>query len=112
MVYDQNYFNCSTLLDGIVYSKLRLSGLDKKNQLMEAVQKQLNASLRVVLGVKISDKVSINELHSMTNILTFNQIAIQSTQRLTWNILNDKSKRLKGFHAILEKTQELRKKDS
>jgi hypothetical protein len=39
-------------------------------------------------------------------MLTFNQIAIQSTQRLTWNILNDKSKGLKGFHAILEKPQE------
>jgi hypothetical protein len=104
------------LLDGIVYSKaryclplfskLRLSSQDKKNQWMEAVQKQLNASLRVVLGVKLSDKVSVNELHSMTNMLTFNQIAIQSTQRLTWNILNDKSKGLKGFHSILEKPQE------
>jgi hypothetical protein len=72
------------LLDGIVYSKaryclplfskLRLSGQGKKNKWMEAVQKQLNAALRVVLGVKLSDKVSINELHSMTNMLTFNQI--------------------------------------
>jgi exonuclease III len=104
------------LLDGIVYSKaryclplfskLRLSSQDKKNQWMEAVQKQLNASLRVVLGVKLSDKVSVNELHSMTNMLTFNQIAIQSTQGLTWNILNDKSKGLRGFHSILEKPQE------
>jgi hypothetical protein len=68
---------------------------------MEAVQKQLNAALKVVLGVKLSDKVSINELHSMTNMLTFNQIAIQSTQKLTWNIVNDK-----GFHSILEKPQE------
>jgi hypothetical protein len=104
------------LLDGIVYSKaryclplfskLRLSEQDKKNFSMEAVQKQLNAALRVVLGVKLSDKVSINELHSMTNMLTFNQIAIQSTQKLTWNIVNDKSKGLKGFHSILEKPQE------
>jgi hypothetical protein len=62
---------------------------------LEAVRKQLNASLRVVLGVKLSDKVSVNEMHSMTNMLTLNQIAIQSTQRLTLNILNDKSKGLK-----------------
>jgi hypothetical protein len=104
------------LLDGIVYSKaryclplfskLRLSVQDSKNYCMEAVQKQLNAALRVVLGVKLSDKVSINELHSMTNMLTLNQIAIQSIQKLTWNIVNDKSKGLKGFHVIPERPQE------
>jgi hypothetical protein len=59
---------------------------------MEAVQKQLNAALRVVLGVNISDKVSINDLHSRTSMLTFNKIAIQATQKLTWNIMSDKSK--------------------
>jgi hypothetical protein len=100
------------LLDGIVYSKaryclplfskLRLSDQDKKNQWTEAVQKQLNTALRVVLGVNLSDKVSTNELHSMTNMFTFNQIAIQSTQKITWNIVNDKSKGLKGFHSILK----------
>jgi hypothetical protein len=102
------------LLDGIVYSearyclplfsKLRLSVQDSKYYCMEAVQKQLNAALRVVLGVKLSDKVSINELHSMTNMLTLNQIAIQSIQKLTWNIV--KSKRLKRFHVIPERPQE------
>jgi hypothetical protein len=101
------------LLDGIVYSqvryclplfsRLRFSDEDPKNCYMEAVQKQLNAALRVVLGVKISDKVSIYDLHSMTNMLTFNQIAIQATQKLTWNIMSDKSKGLKGFYGSLEK---------
>jgi hypothetical protein len=38
--------------------------------------------------------VSINDLHSKTNMLTYNQIAIQGTQKLTWNIMSDKSKGL------------------
>ena len=42
----------------------------------------------------------------MTNMLTLNQIAIQSIQKLTWNIVNDKSKGLKGFHVIPERPQE------
>jgi hypothetical protein len=79
------------LLDGIVYSqaryclplfsRLRFSDEDPNNHYIKAYQKQLNAALRVVLGVKISDKVSINDLHRRTNMLTFNQIAIQAPQK-------------------------------
>jgi hypothetical protein len=39
-------------------------------------------------------------------MLTYNQIAIQATQKLTWNIMSDKCKGLKGVYGSLEKPHE------
>jgi hypothetical protein len=95
------------LLDGIVYSVIRyclplFSGVrlchsDQHSKGPDSIQKQLNCALRVVLNVKLVDKVSIVKLHEETKTLTFNQIAIESMRKLVLTILKNESKGLKDF---------------
>jgi hypothetical protein len=95
------------LLDGIVYSVIRyclplFSGVrlchsDLHSGGPDSIQKQLNCALRVVLNVKLVDKVSIVKLHEQTKTLTFNQIAIESIRKLVLTILKNESKGLKDF---------------
>jgi hypothetical protein len=53
--------------------------------------------IRVVLNVKMVDKVSIVKLHEETKTLTFNQPAIESMRKLVLTILKNESKGLKDF---------------
>jgi hypothetical protein len=95
------------LLDGIVYSviryclplfsKVRLSKSDMYSGGPDSVQKQLNSALRVVLNVKLVDKVSIMKLHEQTKTLTFNQLAIEYMRKLVMTIMKNESRGLKDF---------------
>jgi hypothetical protein len=53
----------------------------------KSVQVEINNALRVALGYKMDDRISIKDLHEKTNSLTYNQLVIQATQRLTEAIL-------------------------
>jgi hypothetical protein len=71
--------------------------LNNKNNIQHSVQKQLNCALRVVLNVKLVDKISIVKLHEETKKLTFNQLAIESMRKLVLTIMNNESRGLKDF---------------
>jgi hypothetical protein len=58
--------------------------------------KKWNA-LRLALGVKKMDHISVEELLDRTNYLSYNQLVIQATQRLTSSIIKGDCKGLKGF---------------
>jgi hypothetical protein len=95
------------LLDGLVhssvryclalYGSMRLSELDPKGQGTCKVQVQVNNALRLALGVKKMDHISVEDLLERTNSLSYNQLVIQSTQRLTSSILKGDCKGLKDF---------------
>jgi retron-type reverse transcriptase len=95
------------LLDGLVhssvryclalYGSMRLSELDQKSQWPCKVQVQVNNALRLALGVKKMDHISVEELLDRTNSLSYNQLVIQATQRLTSSIIKGDCKGLKGF---------------
>jgi hypothetical protein len=84
------------LLDGLIhssvryclalYGSMRLSELDPKGQGPCKVQVQVNTALRLALGVKKMDHISVEDLLERTNSLSYNQLVIQSTQRLTSSI--------------------------
>jgi hypothetical protein len=75
---------------GICHSDLHIGGPD-------SVQKQLKCALRVVLNVKLMDKISIVKLHEETKTLIFNQLAIESMRKLVLTIMNNESRGLKDF---------------
>jgi hypothetical protein len=51
------------------------------------VQVQVNNALRLALGVKKMGHISVEELLDRTNSLSYNQLVIQATQRLTSSII-------------------------
>jgi hypothetical protein len=79
------------------YGSMRLSELDQKSQGPCKVQVQVNNALRLALGVKKMDHISVEELLDRTNSLSYNQLVIQATQRLTSSIIKGDCKGLKGF---------------
>jgi hypothetical protein len=76
---------------------MRLSELDPKGQGPCKVQVQVNNALRLALGVKKMDHISVEELLDRTNCLSYNQLVIQATQRLTNSIIKGDCKGLEGF---------------
>jgi hypothetical protein len=80
-----------------LYGSMRLSELDQKSQGPCKVQVRVNNALRLALGVKKMDHISVEELLDRTNSLSYNQLVIQATQRLTSSIIKGDCKGLKGF---------------
>jgi hypothetical protein len=95
------------LLDGLVhssvryclplYGSMRLNEIDLKSLGPCRVQVQINNALRLALGVRKIDHISVEELLDRTNSLTYNQLVIQATQRLTSSIIKGDCKGLKDF---------------
>jgi hypothetical protein len=95
------------LLDGLVhssvryclplYGSMRLNEIDLKSLGPCRVQVEINNALRLALGVRKIDYISVEELLDRTNSLTYNQLVIQATQRLTSSIIKGDCKGLKDF---------------
>jgi hypothetical protein len=68
----------------------------------KSVQVEINNALRVALGYKMDDRISIKDLHEKTNSLTYNQLVIQATQRLTEAILKGDCSGLMDFYSTEE----------
>jgi hypothetical protein len=106
-----------SLLDGMVLSSvryclplwgsIRLSEDVSVSQWSKRLQVQINNALRVTLGVKRDDHVSVKELHEKTGCLTFNQLVIQATHRLTASILKGDSKGLDKFYYTEEDEEQM-----
>jgi hypothetical protein len=71
--------------------------LDQKSQGPCKVQVQVNNALRLALGVNKMDHISVEEILDRKNSLSYNQLVIQATQRLTNSIIKGDCKGLKGF---------------
>jgi len=56
--------------------------------MMNDLQVEINKGLRIVIGVKISDRVSISELLSKVNVPSVNQLATEVTLFETWKMIN------------------------
>jgi hypothetical protein len=61
------------------------------------VQVQVNNALRLALGVKKIDHISVEELLDRTNSLSYNQLVIQATQTLTNSIIKGDCTGLRDF---------------
>jgi hypothetical protein len=75
-----------------VYHQTETAGPNAK-----AMQVMINNAMRTVLGVKRSDRVPIKELLQKLNTLSYNQMGIQATLSLTWQIQKGVCQGLKGF---------------
>jgi hypothetical protein len=105
------------LLDGMVLSlvryclplwgSMRLSEDVSVSQWSKRLQVQINNALRVAFGVKRDDHVSVKELHEKTGCLTFNQLVIQATHRLTASILKGDSEGLNKFFYTEEDEEQM-----
>jgi hypothetical protein len=74
------------------------------------VQVQINNALRLALGLGVH--ISVEELLDRTNSLTYNQLVIQATQRLTSSIIKGDCKGLKDiFQCDLEVKRTTRSSD-
>jgi hypothetical protein len=76
---------------------MRLNEIDIKSLGSCGVQVQINNVRRLALGVRKIDHISVEELLDRTNSLTFNQLVIQASQRLTSSINIGDCKGLKDF---------------
>jgi retron-type reverse transcriptase len=100
-----------SLLDGLVFSSVRyclpLWGSmrledESGSQWPKSVQVEINNALRVALGYRMEDRISINDLHDKTGSLSYNQLVIQSTQKLTEAILKGDCSGLMDFYSTEE----------
>jgi hypothetical protein len=62
---------------------MRLEDDETGSQWPKSVQVEINNALRVALGYRMEDRISIKDLYDKTGSLSYNQLVIQSTQRLT-----------------------------
>jgi hypothetical protein len=96
------------ILDGLVFSSVRyclplwgstrLTEQDTARKLSKSIQVEINNALRCALGLSREDHVTVIDLHEKTKSLTFNQLVIQATNRLTVNIFNGDCKGLENFY--------------
>jgi hypothetical protein len=96
------------LLDGLVFStaryclplwgSIRLTEKDTATKLSKSVQVEMNNALRCALGLCREDRVAVTDLQLKTNSLTFNQLIVQATNRLTANIFSGDCKGLENFY--------------
>jgi hypothetical protein len=115
LVYHLPRWAIVKLLDGIIFSNVRYClplwgsmrlthrAEEPENQFSKRIQVQINNALRLALGVKLKDHTAVKVLQEKTNTLSFNQLVIQSTHRLTEKILSGHCKGLKDFY---DKTEE------
>jgi hypothetical protein len=110
LVYHLPRWAIVKLLDGIIFSNVRYClplwgsmrlthrAEEPENQFSKRIQVQINNALRLALGVKLKDHTAVKVLQEKTNTLSFNQLVIQSTHRLTEKILSGDCKGLKDFY--------------
>ena len=89
----------STIVDAIwtsklryglqLFSEVRVTDDNPQSNIMSQIQKAQNKLLRVLCKVTISDKKSIKDLLSETNMLSVNQMAGQVILTEMWKIIND-----------------------
>jgi hypothetical protein len=114
LVYHLPRWAIVKLLDGIIFSNVRYclplwgsmrlthGAEESESQLSKKIQVQVNNALRLVLGVKLKDHIAVKVLQEKTNTLSFNQLVIQATHRLTEKILSGDCKGLKDFYDKME----------
>jgi exonuclease III len=92
------------VLDGLVMSAVRYclplwrpAGMNK-NLSNCPIQVQLNNAIRVALGIKRTDKVSVRDLHELAGCQTLDQMTVEATAALSWKILKGQCEGLKTFY--------------
>jgi hypothetical protein len=81
-----------------LWGSIRLTEKDTATKLSKSVQIEINNALRCALGLSRKDHVTVIDLHEKTKSLTFNQLVIQATNRLTANIFSGDCKGLENFY--------------
>ena len=71
-----------------LFADIRTNTNDAINGMMSDIQVEINRGLRIVLGVRISDRVSIAELLSRVGVPSVNQLAAEATLMETWKLFN------------------------
>ena len=61
---------------------------DVDSGMMNGIQVEINRGLRIVVGVRISDRVSVSELLSRVGVPSINQLAAEVTLLETWKSIN------------------------
>ena len=89
--------NMITLANGLIVSKIsygiacygtpRLCVNDPINSDMNRLQVALNNVMRLILGIRLSDKVSVSQLLNECGWLSLNRLAIKFTALQAWKLL-------------------------
>ena len=74
-----------------VFGRVRLAETDAVSREEHMVQVALNDVMRLMCGVKMTDKVSIEKLMERSGIPSLNQMSAQSTLLTAWKIMNGHS---------------------
>ena len=72
-----------------LFSEVRLTELQPKNKVMCQIQKSQNKLMRIMSHVKTTDRKSIKDLLSETDMLSVNQTAAQIKLTEMWKVVND-----------------------
>ena len=67
-----------------LFADIRLSDIHGTNGLMKEIQVEINRGLRIVLGVRLADKISIADLSAKVGVPSINQLAAEVTLMEIW----------------------------
>ena len=70
-----------------LFADIRLNDADASSSLMKDIQIEINKGLRIVVGVRLSDRMSIAELLSQVRVPSVNQLAAEVTLTEIWKLL-------------------------
>ena len=70
-----------------LFADIRLNDADASSSLMKDIQIEINKGLRIVVGVRLSDRMSIAELLSQVRVPSVNQLAAEVTLTEIWKSL-------------------------
>jgi len=72
-----------------IYGSVRLHESEPKCKSQHDLQVALNKAMRIVLNVRLADKIPIRELCEQTGQRTLNQMCAEAQLRLVWSSLHD-----------------------
>ena len=74
-----------------IFGQVRLEETDPLSGYCRSLQTTINNVMRIIANKKISDKMSIRDLHVFTGLPSFNQMVIQASLMETWKMIQNEN---------------------